>query len=130
MQEEIFGPFLPVMTYKKIDEVIEYINRHERPLALYLYSNDRNLQNKVLAKTISGGVTINDCIMHLAQHDLPFGGIGNSGMGQYHGFEGFLEMSKMKPVFIQSRFAVPLAPPYGGFIDRIYNLIKNQRWLS
>jgi coniferyl-aldehyde dehydrogenase len=130
MQEEIFGPLLPVMTYKKIDEVIEYINRHERPLALYLYSNDNALQEKILGNTISGGVTINDCTMHVAQHDLPFGGVGNSGMGQYHGYEGFLEMSKLRPVFIQSRFAVPLAPPYGKFIDRIYNLVKNQKWLS
>jgi coniferyl-aldehyde dehydrogenase len=130
MQEEIFGPLLPVMSYKKIDDVITYINQHERPLALYLYSNDKKLQHKLLANTISGGVTINDCIMHLAQHDMPFGGVGNSGMGQYHAFEGFLEMSKMKPVFIQSKFAVPLAPPYGKFIEKIYSLVKKQKWLS
>jgi coniferyl-aldehyde dehydrogenase len=130
MQEEIFGPFLPVITYKKIDDVLAYINRHERPLALYLYSNDKKLQENVLANTISGGVVINDCTMHVAQHDMPFGGIGNSGMGQYHGYEGFVEMSKMKPVFIQASFAVPLAPPYGKFIEMIYNLIKKQKWLS
>ena len=84
-------------------------------------------RRKFFASTISGGVTINDCTMHIAQNDLPFGGTGNSGMGQYHGYEGFLELSKMKPVFVQSRLAVPLAPPYGKAIDRIYNNIKKIR---
>ncbi len=129
MREEIFGPYLPVITYRKIEEVLAYINRHERPLALYLYSNDKKLREKVLSNTMSGGVTINDCTMHVAQHGMPFGGIGNSGIGQYHGYEGFMEMSKMRPVFIQARFAVPISPPYGNFINRIYNLVKKQEWL-
>lgn len=130
MQEEIFGPYLPLMTYQSIDEVIEYINRRERPLALYIYSNNKAFQQKILMNTISGGVTINDCTMHVAQHDMPFGGIGNSGMGQYHGYEGFAELSKLRPVFQQAKIAIALAPPYGKTFDRIYNSVKKFKWLT
>ncbi len=130
MQDEIFGPILPIMPYKTIGEVIEYIQDHEHPLALYIYSNNRRLQKEILDNTISGGVTINDCAIHVAQHDMPFGGVGNSGMGHYHGHEGFVELSKMKPVFKQSRFALAIAPPYGKTFDRIYNLITKLKWLS
>ncbi|MBN1533352.1 MAG: coniferyl aldehyde dehydrogenase [Spirochaetes bacterium] len=130
MQNEIFGPLLPIITYRHPEEVIEYINRHERPLALYIYSNSRKFQRTILQNTLSGGVTINDSAMHVAQHDIPFGGIGNSGMGQYHAYEGFLEMSKLRPVFRQSSMAISVAPPYGTAFDRIYGLVKRIRWLS
>lgn len=130
MQQEIFGPFLPVMTYRQPQEVIDYINRHERPLALYIYSNNRKFQQLILQNTLSGGVTINDCAMHVAQDDMPFGGVGNSGMGQYHGYEGFMEMSKMRPVFKQSRLAVAIAPPYGKTFDWIYRIATKVKWLS
>jgi len=130
MQEEIFGPLLPILPYTSTDQVIEYINVHERPLALYLFSNDSALQDRFIENTMSGGVTINDCAMHVAQHDLPFGGVGNSGMGQYHGYEGFLEFSKLRPVFKQARYTLALTPPYGSTINRIYAAIKRFKWLS
>ncbi len=130
LQDEIFGPFLPVKTYRNLEEVIGYINRRERPLALYIYSNNRKFQDQILRNTISGGVTINDCAMHVAQHDMPFGGIGNSGLGCYHGYEGFVELSKMKPVFRQSRFAIAIAPPYGKTVDRIYGMVKKFHWIN
>ena len=123
MQDEIFGPILPLIPYDNIEQVIDYIGQRERPLALYLYSNDRQLQDKTIQQTISGGVTLNDCCFHAIQHDLPFGGIGNSGMGHYHGYEGFLEFSKLRPVFKQAPISsvALLAPPYGrkihGLID-------------
>ena len=132
MQREIFGPILPVKTYTDINECIAYINAHDRPLALYLFTNDRTVRRNVLTNTLSGGVCVNDCTMHFAQHDLPFGGVGNSGMGQYHGYEGFLEFSKLRPVFIQA--ARPLAPslvfpPYGKAFTRMYDLLIKLRWL-
>lgn len=130
MQREIFGPFLPIKTYRKIEEVIEYINRHERPLALYIFSNNRMFPQKILDNTLSGGVTINDCVMHVAQHDMPFGGVGNSGMGQYHAYEGFVEMSKLRPIFRQSRIAFAVAPPYGKTFDMLYGFIRRFKWMS
>ncbi len=131
MQREIFGPVLPIKTYTRIDECIEYVNAHARPLALYLFTKDRTLQRKVIMQTLSGGVCVNDCTMHVAQHDLPFGGVGMSGMGQYHGYEGFLEFSKLRPVFIQS--SMPLStsliyPPYGKIFDRMYRMLITYRW--
>ncbi len=98
MQEEIFGSILPVITYKHIDEVIQYINERPRPLALYIMATDKGLINNLLQNTHSGGVSINDSAMHVAADDAPFGGIGNSGMGHYHGHEGFLTFSKAKTV--------------------------------
>ena len=98
LQEEIFGSTLPVMTYETIDEVIDYINERARPLALYIMSKNSKLIDKVLKNTHSGGVSINDCVMHVAADDAPFGGIGPSGMGHYHGHEGFLTFSKAKTV--------------------------------
>lgn len=120
MQEEIFGPILPVKTYKSIDEAIDYINDNPNPLALYYFGEGKKGQNHVLEYTLSGGVSINDTIYHLPQPNLPFGGVGGSGMGHYHGHFGFLEFSKQKPVFIQSRIAFLdlLTPPYG----RVMNL--------
>ncbi|HHK0531367.1 TPA: coniferyl aldehyde dehydrogenase [Pseudomonas aeruginosa] len=125
MQEEIFGPILPIKTYRVIDEVLNYINEHDQPLALYLFTNQRALQERVVALTQSGGVGLNDCGLHVAQHDLPFGGIGASGMGQYHGYEGFVEFSKLRPVFKQFAFpAFPLLyPPYGPLFDRLMKLM-------
>jgi coniferyl-aldehyde dehydrogenase len=125
MQEEIFGPILPVKTYKDLDEVLDYITDRDQPLALYLFTKQRCLRSKVIEMTQSGGVAINDCGLHVAQHDLPFGGIGASGMGHYHGYEGFLEFSKLRPVFTQAAFpAFPLLyPPYGKAFDRIIRLM-------
>ena len=131
MQEEIFGPILPVKPYRDLDEVIRYVNGGERPLALYLFTNDKELSEKVIYNTISGGVSINDCAMHVAQHDLPFGGIGNSGMGQYHGHEGFLEFSKLRPVFKQAPVAASafFAPPYGKVFELLYKWMIRLRGL-
>ena len=125
MQEEIFGPLLPVRTYTDIGEVLDYINHRDRPLGLYLFSNDKSLQERVIKGTISGGVSINDCSFHVAQHDMPFGGVGASGMGHYHGHEGFVEFSKMRPIFSQFRFtALPLLyPPYGKVFNTLYKLM-------
>ena len=115
MQEEIFGPLLPIIAYRKIDDAIEYVNHHPRPLALYLFSDDSALVEKVLSNTTSGGVVVNDVMMHVIQNDLPFGGVGPSGMGHYHGKEGFDTFSKVKGVFRQARFngGSFLRPPYG-----------------
>ena len=114
MQEEIFGPLFPVKTYRSLDEVIAYVNSKDRPLGLYFFTHDKQTEEKLLYSTISGGVTINNCILHVAQHDLPFGGIGASGMGQYHGYEGFLEVSKLRPVFTNPRLSLLqlFYPPY------------------
>ena len=130
MNEEIFGPLLPILTYKNIDEAIDRINSGQRPLALYFFSNDKQLADQVIQCTRSGGVSINDCAMHAAQHDMPFGGVGNSGMGHYHGYEGFLEFSKLRPVFRQSRYAPSLAPPYGVLVNTLCSSIKKFKWLS
>jgi len=125
LQDEIFGPLLPVCSYRNVDDVLAYVNRHDRPLGLYLFTNDKALQDRIVKNTISGGVSINDCSFHVAQHDMPFGGIGASGMGHYHGHEGFLEFSKMRPIFSQFRFtALPLLyPPYGKTFDTLYKLM-------
>jgi coniferyl-aldehyde dehydrogenase len=114
MKEEIFGPLFPVKTYRSLDEAITYVNSKDRPLGFYLFTNDGRIQEDVLYRTISGGVTINNCVMHVAQHDMPFGGIGASGMGHYHGWEGFLEFTKLRPVFKNPRFSLlgMLYPPY------------------
>ncbi len=116
MQEEIFGPLLPVVPYVRIDEALAYIAARPRPLALYYFGYDRREQRRVLEQTHSGGVCINDTLLQVAQDDLPFGGIGPSGMGHYHGHEGFLTFSKAKGVLIKQRFnaARLIYPPYGG----------------
>ena len=115
MQEEIFGPVLPVVPYDTLDAALAYINSHDRPLALYWFGSDRSAEARVLNGTIAGGVTINDTILHLAQDDLPFGGVGASGYGAYHGEAGFVALSKEKPVLRQSRLSAValLYPPYG-----------------
>ncbi|MDZ7667598.1 MAG: coniferyl aldehyde dehydrogenase [Desulfotignum sp.] len=132
MQEEIFGPILPVLAYTSLKTVIDYINDRPRPLALYVFTRDRKLSNTVIAHTRSGGVTVNDCALHAVQHDLPFGGTGNSGMGHYHGIEGFLEFSKLRPVFRQAPLSVSslLTPPYGRVVNRVFQMIRHLSWLS
>jgi coniferyl-aldehyde dehydrogenase len=121
MQEEIFGPLLPIMPYKDLDKAIDYINERPRPLALYIMSFDKTTQQLLLDKTHSGGVCINDTIMHVAADDAPFGGIGDSGMGHYHGKEGFLTFSKAKTVLAQGKINVGklVHPPYNSFIQRL-----------
>jgi coniferyl-aldehyde dehydrogenase len=121
MQEEIFGPVLPVRTYEKLDDAIAYVNEHARPLALYYFSHDSRSIDRVLAETVSGGVTINETMLHVAQDDLPFGGVGPSGMGHYHAREGFDAFSKKKPIFRQARLNTwgLMRPPYGKMIDRL-----------
>jgi len=125
MQEEIFGPLLPVKTYRDIDEVIAYIRVRDRPLGLYFFTHDKSLEHKLLYSTISGGVSINNVVLHVAQHDLPFGGVGASGMGQYHAHEGFLEFSKLRPVFTNPRLSLLhlLYPPYARRHTRIFDLL-------
>lgn len=117
MQEEIFGPVLPVMTYHAVDEAIDYINAHDRPLGLYYFGEDKAEQERVLSRTISGGVTTNDVIFHVSMEDLPFGGVGPSGMGSYHAIEGFREFSHARAVYHQPKIDVAklggLKPPYG-----------------
>jgi coniferyl-aldehyde dehydrogenase len=126
MQEEIFGPLLPVVGYDKLDEAVAFINERDRPLALYWFGENAANRDHVLANTISGGVTINDTLLHFAQEEQPFGGVGPSGMGAYHGHWGFDAFSKLKPVFYQSKFngAGLLRPPYGATFDRILSLIR------
>ncbi|MCY1266179.1 Coniferyl aldehyde dehydrogenase [compost metagenome] len=121
MQEEIFGPLLPVVPYATLDEALTYINDRPRPLALYYFGYDRGEQEHVLAQTHSGGVCLNDTLLHVAQDDMPFGGIGPSGMGHYHGHEGFLTFSKAKGVFSKPRFnaARAIYPPYGKAIQKL-----------
>ncbi|SEM81880.1 coniferyl-aldehyde dehydrogenase [Pseudomonas sp. ok272] len=121
MQDEIFGPILPIVPYKTLDEAFAYINQRPRPLALYYFGYNKAEQNRVLHQTHSGGVCLNDTLLHVAQDDLPFGGIGASGMGHYHGHEGFLTFSKAKGVLIKQRFnaAKLIYPPYGKSIQRL-----------
>ncbi len=117
MQEEIFGPILPVMTYNAVDEAIDYVNAHDRPLGLYYFGKDKAEEGRVLARTISGGVTVNDVVFHNAMEDLPFGGIGPSGMGNYHGADGFKTFSHMRAVYRQTGIDVAaiagFKAPYG-----------------
>jgi coniferyl-aldehyde dehydrogenase len=126
MQEEIFGPLLPVLGYKNAAEPVSYINAHDRPLALYWFGTDDAARDEVLARTVSGGVTVNDCLFHFAQINQPMGGIGASGTGAYHGEWGFRTLSKLKPVFYRSalnRFA-DLYPPYGAKVARLEKLMR------
>jgi coniferyl-aldehyde dehydrogenase len=114
---EIFGPVLPVIGYKDVNETIVAINAGPRPLALYPFSDDKEKIQHFITHVMSGGVTVNDSLLHTAQHDLPFGGVGDSGMGHYHGYEGFVTFSKMRPVFYQAPFSAIkfMWPPYGKF---------------
>lgn len=115
MQNEIFAPILPLIHYETLDDAIDFVNARPRPLALYVFGNDDRAIEKVRNHTVSGGVCVNEVIIHVAQHDLPFGGVGHSGMGAYHGKAGFERLSHMKPVFVQSKLNGMnlLLPPYG-----------------
>ena len=117
MQEEIFGPVLPVKTYKSVDQAVDYVNENDRPLGLYYFGSDSDERERVLSRTISGGVTVNDVIFHVSMDDLPFGGVGSSGIGSYHGPEGFREFSHARSVYTQSKIDVAklagFKPPYG-----------------
>ena len=125
MHDEIFGPLLPIVAYDAFDAALAYVNARPRPLALYLFERDNRRIDRVLTGCVAGGVTINDTILHIAQDDLPFGGVGPSGMGHYHGREGFLTFSKAKGVFRQSRFNTMglFKPPYGKTFERLVSFL-------
>jgi len=125
MQREIFGPILPVLPYRDRREVTDYVNRRGRPLALYPFTNDHELRDYYLDHIMSGGVCVNDVLLQFAQHDMPFGGVGASGMGQYHAWEGFMTFSKMRPVFHQARFSALkiLTPLHGKWASRVLRLM-------
>ena len=129
MQEEIFGPILPVLAYAHLDEAIAHINAGPRPLALYWFGQNEALRNEVLRRTVSGGVTVNDTLMHIAHDNLPFGGVGDSGWGAYHSESGFLRFCHQKAVLVQSRWALGwlFYPPYGARFDQVMGLLR--RWL-
>jgi len=126
MQEEIFGPLLPIIGYQDAAEPVSYINGHDRPLALYWFGKDDAARDEVLARTVSGGVTVNDCLFHFTQINQPMGGIGASGTGAYHGEWGFKTLSKLKPVFYRSPLnrLADLYPPYGARIARLEKLLR------
>ncbi|WP_317932253.1 coniferyl aldehyde dehydrogenase [Halioxenophilus sp. WMMB6] len=129
LQEEIFGPILPIVTYRNLDEAIAYVNKRDRPLALYYFDNNAGRVEQMLNQTLSGGVTINGCVFHVAQHELPFGGVGASGMGQYHGFHSFETFSKKRGVFFTSRFMNTklLKPPYGKAFEWVMGSLLGRR---
>lgn len=117
MQDEIFGPVLPVKRYGRIDDAIDFVNRRDRPLGLYYFGHDAAEERRVLDRTISGGVTVNDVIFHISAEELPFGGIGPSGMGAYHGFDGFKTFSHARAIYRQPKIDIAklagFKPPYG-----------------
>jgi len=126
MQEEIFGPLLPVVASETLDDAMKYVQNKDRPLALYWFGEDKKKRDRVLNETISGGVSINETAWHVVQEDIPFGGVGPSGMGAYHGEHGFQAFSHMKGVFVQSRFSQGknLFPPYTNKTRKILGLMK------
>jgi acyl-CoA reductase-like NAD-dependent aldehyde dehydrogenase len=125
MQEEIFGPLLPVIPYDTLDEAIAWVNARPRPLALYLYDDDSATIERVTRETVAGGMAVNETLMQLACESVPFGGVGASGMGAYHGYEGFATFSKLKPVFTQARLNARslIAPPYGRRVNALLKLM-------
>jgi coniferyl-aldehyde dehydrogenase len=127
MREEIFGPVLPIVPYDTLADALDYVNQRDRPLALYWFGTNRAARDRVLEGTIAGGVSINDTLLHIAQEGLPFGGVGPSGQGHYHGEFGFRQFSKEKPVFTQSRFsgAGIIRPPYKKSIGRVLGWISH-----
>ncbi len=125
MQDEIFGPILPIHGYATLEEALAYVEKHDRPLALYPFSHDRGVVETILSRLVAGGVTVNDTLLHFAATNLPFGGIGPSGMGQYHGRAGFDAFTKAMPVLWQARFTATdlIKPPYRGKIDRLIRFL-------
>jgi coniferyl-aldehyde dehydrogenase len=125
MREEIFGPLLPLLAYEDLDEALAHVAAREHPLALYVFAEDRASVERVLARAQAGGVSVNDTLLHIAQHHLPFGGVGSSGMGAYHGEHGFRRFSHLEPVFRQARWnAVGLLnPPYRGVSGRLLDVL-------
>jgi coniferyl-aldehyde dehydrogenase len=125
MREEVFGPLLPVVSYDEPDEAIRIVNSRPRPLALYWFGRDRARLRPVLDRTLSGGVAVNDTVMHAAVEALPFGGVGGSGFGAYHGRAGFDAFTHRRAVLLQSRWSgTRLArPPYGPLADRVLKLL-------
>lgn len=126
---ETFGPILMVKTYHEPEEVVKYIAQRDRPLAFYPFSQNKTLVNYYISQVMSGGVSVNDALFHVGQHDLPFGGVGASGMGHYHGYEGFLTFSKLRPIFYQARFSSMkfLVPPYGKFADWVLSFLTRTK---
>ncbi len=126
MREEIFGPLLPLVGYETLAQAIGFVNARPRPLALYWFGRDRQHRDEVLRETIAGGVTVNDVLLHIAQENLPFGGVGDSGIGAYHGEYGFRLFSKEKPIFEQSRLAgtALLRPPYGALAASVMRTLR------
>ncbi|MDP2306684.1 MAG: coniferyl aldehyde dehydrogenase [Pseudomonadota bacterium] len=124
MQDEIFGPILPVVAVTSVDDAIRFVNDNPRPLALYYFDDDGARVENVLARTTSGGASVNATLYHMAQHDMPFGGVGASGMGRYHGFDGFRTFSHEKSVFYQTRLngTASLRPPYGKMFGALMKL--------
>lgn len=125
-EEEIFGPVLPIKTYRDLDDAIGYINARPKPLALYIFSTRNHIEQKILEKTSAGGVCINDCLIHFMNHELPFGGVNNSGIGKSHGYFGFLEFSNAKAVLKQRvgpTALKPLYPPYTSFSKKMIDLL-------
>ena len=129
MQEEIFGPILPIQTYTDLDAVIDYVNQHPRPLALYCFDEDARRVDHVLSRTTSGGACVNDVLFHVMHEDLPFGGVGPSGIGRYHGYEGFVTFSHQKSVLYQSRWSLQalMRPPFGPGLEKV--LRAALRWM-
>ncbi len=121
MQDEIFGPILPILAVSGVDEAVRFVNQRPRPLALYYFDDDGRRVEDVLARTTSGGASVNATLYHMPQHDLPFGGVGASGMGAYHGFDSFRTFSHEKGVFYQTRLngEASLRPPYGKLFDLV-----------
>jgi len=126
MREEIFGPLIPVETYGSIDEAIERIAARPSPLAFYYFGRDPAQRDRVMRETLAGGVTVNDTLWHFGHEDLPFGGVGDSGIGAYHGERSFLTFSNQKSIFHQPRWAPArlLWPPYGRTFERLLGLLK------
>ena len=125
MEEEIFGPILPIVAFKDVDDAVRIVNAKPKALALYIFTNDSRVQEKILSETSAGGVCVNDCGIHFFHHNLPFGGVNNSGIGKSHGYYGFLAFSNEKPVLKQRGGLTTIKffhPPYTIF-SRIHGLV-------